>query len=420
MTIVFHQFMEDEKDEFWGPVLKKFYDTHPNIKIDRQWFPYSDITPKQISLAATNQIGDVVTIEVAPLTTDFRSKKILQPLDDYAKADKTWSEKDVPQFFGLESYTQDGKLWGYPCVGHPGGIQHYYNIDYLTKVGAPLPPADIEKGTFDYAKWTLDDLQKILDKGSTKSADGRVETYAISQGKGGEGNVALLRSFGGNYYSDDGTKCLINTPESIAGIEYQAKQYQSGAALPLTVTDSYTTLFPAVRIGIVVNTCIAPNITKLVGDKFKWWVAPPPTGPAKVAGTQISSNGKGMSRITKHPAEAWEVLKMTWSQEFGLGRFLGGLGSPGSRYDVWTDPKFQQLAPSMSVIYKYLVNPETAMPFAGKKLSKWSNPANGSWRECDNAFTEILRQAYDGKKTAKEACDEAYKTVQAIMDKPVA
>ena len=47
----------------------------------------------------------------------------------------------------------------------------------------------------------------------------------------------------------------------------------------------------------------------------------------------------------------------------------------------------------------------------------WSYPINGRFNEADTAMTNILQEVWLGNKKPKEAADEAYKTVQAIMDK---
>ena len=51
--------------------------------------------------------------------------------------DKAWFEQDHPQFWpgNLATYSYQGQQYGFPIVGHPGSIQHYYNVDYLTKKG---------------------------------------------------------------------------------------------------------------------------------------------------------------------------------------------------------------------------------------------------------------------------------------------
>jgi multiple sugar transport system substrate-binding protein len=421
VTIIMHSWLEDPQDTFWGPTIKAFQQAHPTITINRQWFPRADLHTKELALAATGQIGDVVRINVAPLSTELQIKGVLQPLDSYIKGDKAWSDNDQPQFWpgNLATYTIQGQQWGYPMVGHPGAIEHFYNIDYLTKVGAGLPPADVVNKTFDYTKWTLADFTAILAKANTVGSDGRVTTYGLLPSLGGEGTVAVLRAFGGNYYSEDGTKSLINSAESIAGLQFLSDEFnKSKAALPLSSDPApdWTKYFPTGKVGIAVLTAVAGAVTGLVKDSFKWSVAPPPIGPIGKPATQVSSDGIGMSKATKHPLEAFEVIKMVTSKDFGVGRHLAGLGSPGSRYDVWTDPKFKAGEPLLStIIYDNLIDPKKAPP-----LQAWFHPANGRYNETDTAMTNILQDVWLAKKTPKEGADAAYTAVQAILDKPPA
>jgi multiple sugar transport system substrate-binding protein len=417
VTVIFHSLLEDPKDEFWGPLQKKFEAEHPNIKIERQWFPEGEIDAKQLALAATGQIGDLVRARVAPLTTELRIKNVIQPLDQYVKGDKAWFEQDHPQFWpgNIATYSYQGQQYGYPIVGHPGSVQHYYNIDYLTQKGVGLPPADVEKMTFDYSKWKQADLLAIVKNAVTTGGDGRISTYGFQQGVSGEGAVSVLRSFGGNYYSEDGTKSLINTPESIAGLQYLSDFWNTlKVAIPLSASPDYTQTFPTQQVAMFNGTAVAASVDKVVGTKFKWSVAPPPIGPIGKPATQVSSNGITMSKTTKHPAEAWEVMKLTLTKEFGLRRFLAGLGSPGSRYDVWTDPEFKKAVPLLAtVIYDSLIDPKKAPP-----LMPWHHPANGTFKETDAAYLNTLRPIFDGKISAKEGAEAAHKAVQAIMDKP--
>jgi ABC-type glycerol-3-phosphate transport system substrate-binding protein len=106
-----HSWEEDPKDAFWGPTIQQFEQQHSTIKINRQWFPRNDMHTKKLALASTNQIGDVVRINVAPLVTELQLKGVPQALDPHIKADKNWSDNDQPQFWpgNLATYTIQGQ-----------------------------------------------------------------------------------------------------------------------------------------------------------------------------------------------------------------------------------------------------------------------------------------------------------------------
>jgi ABC-type glycerol-3-phosphate transport system substrate-binding protein len=122
-----------------------------------------------------------------------------------------------------------------------------------------------------------------------------------------------------------------------------------------------------------------------------------------------------MSKITKHPQEAWEVVKVYGGKFHGLNRFLVGLGSPGSRDDIWASPEFKAKVPLLvSNIYETMIDPAKAPP-----LRPWNHPANARYNETDTAINNIFQDVWLGNKKPADAANEAQKTIQAIMDKPI-
>lgn len=404
-----HDWAQDPKDEFYGPMFKKLEQEHPNIKIKKEFIPRDDLHTKQLALAATSQIGDVVRINVAVLTPELVNKNVLRSLSPLIKSDKNWYENDHKQFWpgNLKNYEIKGEQWGYPVVGHPGAVQYYTNVDMLTKAGAKLPGAD--------GKWTIEQAIEVF-KAGTRSEGGRITVYGILPNLGGEGTVGVLRAFGGDYYNEEGTKALVGTKESIDGLSYLADLFQKyKVAIPLDAKPDAQQVFPGEKVAVVVSTSgLAGAFGKLVGNKFKWLIYPPPIGPSGKFETQVSSDGIGIAQVSKHPDLAWEVIKLYGSKEFGVKRHLAGLGSPGSRYDVWTDPEFKKARPELAgLIYDTLINPEKAPP-----LRPWNHPANGRYFESDTTINNILQDVWLGNKKPADAAAEAQKAAQAILDKP--
>ncbi len=405
-----HDWAQDEKDEFYGPFWQRFEAANPGVTIKREWFPRADMHVKQLTLAATGQIGDIVRINVAVLTPELVAKGVIQSLSPFIKKDTVWANNDHKQFWpaNIQNYTVKGEQWGYPVVGHPGCLQYYFNVDKLTKAGAKLPGDD--------GKWTLEQALEVYRAG-TKSEGGRITEYGIIPCLGGEGAVGVLRAFGGDYYNEEGTKALVGTPESIAGITWLADLYQKHkVAIPPDLKPNDQELFPAEKVMIVVSTSFRVSIfKKAVAGKFKMLVNPPPIGPSGRFETQVSSDGIAISKTSKYPDEAWQVIKAYGSKEHGVKRFGAGLGSPGSRYDVWTDPEFKRDHPELAgLIYDALINPAKAPP-----MRPWHHPANARWSETDSAINNILMDAWLGVKKPAEAAAEAQKAAQTIMDKPV-
>ena len=129
--------------------IAKFEETHPDIKVEREWFPRAEMHAKQLALAATGQIGDTVRINVAPVVSELQLKGVVRELDSLFASDTQWTGNDQKQFWpgNIRTYTRDGKLWGLPVVGHPGAVQYYINRTMVEKAGLKMPPGD--------GNWTL-------------------------------------------------------------------------------------------------------------------------------------------------------------------------------------------------------------------------------------------------------------------------
>jgi len=277
-----------------------------------------------------------------------------------------------------------------------------------------MPPAD--------GNWSFDDLL-TLSKGLTKSEGGRTTVYGILApiGNAGanEGVVGFLRAFGGDLFDVDGKKCLLNTPESKAGLNALADLYKAGAAYPWQpdIDDQRLELFQSQKIGMAVTTSSAaaawPGQIAKRPEPFGMEVMPNPVGPTGKHATQVSSDGKGISAASKNADKAWIVLSRLYTgQPHGIGRFVAGLGSPGSRFDVWDSAEFREKAPKLANIAKVMVLPPAP------DMLPWHHPANGRFQETEpllaNEFVKVTLGQIDVDKFAEDTT----KQIQAIMDKP--
>jgi ABC-type glycerol-3-phosphate transport system substrate-binding protein len=404
----------DWYDKFIGDWEK----ANPTIKIEREWFPRNEMHAKQLALAATGQIGDTYRINVAPTTAELYLKKVVHDLDSLWKDDADWQAKDQKQFWpgNIKTYTIEGKVWGLPVVGHPGNVDYYINKTMVEKAGLKMPPLD--------GDWTFDDL-KTLAKGLTQSAQGRTTVYGILPGfasvTANEYIVGILRAFGGDVFDPAGKKCLLNTKESIEGLKVIAELYSSGSAYPWSadLDTIRPDLFVGQKVAMTTMTSSAaakggwPTLIEKSPTPFEMIVVPNPVGPTGKHATQVSSDGKGVAAATKNPAQAWRVLSNLFTgQPHGIQRFANGLGSPGSRNDVWDSDEFRATAPLLQPIAKVLVLPP-APP-----MDPWYYPANGRFVEHEPILLNEFVNVTLGKQTVEQYAENVGKQIQDIMDKP--
>jgi ABC-type glycerol-3-phosphate transport system substrate-binding protein len=405
-----------QQGDWYDAFIAKFEDAHPDIKIQQEWFPRNEMHAKQLALAATGQIGDTVRINLAPLVAELQLKGVVRDLNSLYQTDQQWMNNDQKQFWSgnIKTYTRDGKLWGLPIVGHPGAVQYYINRTMVEKAGLKMPAGD---GT-----WTYDDMAALA-KGLTQSAGGRTTVYGVIPPIGdttvNEGMVGFLRAFGGDLFDVNGKQCLLNTPESKAGLKAYADLWTSGSGYPWApdIGEQTPELFQSQQVGMVIQTSFAasswPGQIAKRPQPFEMDVIPNPLGPTGKHATQVSSDGKGVTMASKNPDKAWIVLSQLYTgQRHGIERFTNGLGSPGSRFDVWNSDEFKQKAPKLSNIANVMVLPPAP------DLLPWHYPANGRFAEVDTMLINEWVKVTLGQLDVNKFADDTAKQVQAIMDKP--
>jgi ABC-type glycerol-3-phosphate transport system substrate-binding protein len=405
-----------QQGDWYDGFIAKFEADHPDIQVQREWFPRAEMHAKQLALAATGQIGDTARINLAPLVAEMQLKGVVRDLNSLYEGDQEWVKNDLPQFWkgNLATYTRNGKLWGLPLVGHPGAVQYYVNTTMVQKLGLKMPPAD--------GSWSYDDMLTLA-KGLTKSEGGRTTVYGIippiNDTSCNEGMVSLLRAFGGDLFDADGKQCLLNSDQSKKALSVLAQMYSSGAAFPWQpdIDEQRQELFQSQKVGMVIATSFAasawPGQIAKRPDPFEMDVFPNPLATTGKHATQVSSDGKGVTMASKIPDKAWIVLSQLFTgQRHGIERFTNGLGSPGSRFDVWDSDEFRQAAPKLQNIAKVMVLPPAP------DMLPWNHPANGRFQETEPILLNEFLKVTLGQSDVDTFAESTAKQIQAILDKP--
>ncbi|MGG0240257.1 ABC transporter substrate-binding protein [Bacillus rhizoplanae] len=148
----------------------------------------------QSGFAANNQ--EAIALLGSDVIQEYAKKKLIVPLDQYAKDDKQFNKDDYGKGF-MDQATIDGKLYGIPFYGTTQIF--YYNKKVLAENG--FTPDDLK---------TWEGVEKVAKKVAKRDASGNV-TYAGWMPMWGTSNlIDAVRSAGGNVLSEDGTKVLIN------------------------------------------------------------------------------------------------------------------------------------------------------------------------------------------------------------------
>ena len=105
----------------------------------------------------------------------------------------------------LDSFYLNSRVWGFPCNVASNAI--WYNKDLFDQAGVTYPKDG----------WSWEDLIATAKKLTIAGEGGRYKQFGMYW----DFNMTydLQAQFGGRRFSPDGTKCLIDSPESIAGTQ---------------------------------------------------------------------------------------------------------------------------------------------------------------------------------------------------------
>ncbi len=209
---------------------------------------------------------------------DFATRGLILNINDLATATDGFSVEDFyagPMYHltynpeGAKFGADSGALWGLPRDVSTFAL--YLNMDLINEAGAPDPRELAANGEWDWDAF-LDVAQK------TRALGSDVYGYGASAWWGPYG--VWLNAAGGGFFNEDRTACALNTPESLAGLDFQRSLYQDfDVATPYGEDPEPT--FRAGKVAMFQNGRWATPGVRTV--EFEWDVVELPDGPSGTA-----------------------------------------------------------------------------------------------------------------------------------------
>jgi multiple sugar transport system substrate-binding protein len=379
-------------EQFVHRYSAEFSQANPNVKVDIEEYPSSDYWTKMLTLHASDQLGDLAYgWNSQGHLASWAYKGLARALDDLVKADKY----DLGQFYpgAIEADRWEGRLWALPTVGHPGEVTLFYNQNLLDAAGIKYPDLT----------WKPDDLVDAARRLTRPDAG----VWGYGWGRSYFQVVIRLRAFGGDFLSPDGKTATLNTTAAKAALQWEYDMIGRHRVAPSPA--EMASAGQGFQDGTVAlyNSNVATVTTwrKPIGERFKWAATLFPPGPSGKRGTALHTNTMHVLRPTKHPREAWELLKLLASHEVGVQKILMESGSPGGRPDVWNDPRLHAYEPWYKI---------------GAGLMAEARPAlvasNLRTPEVTTAMVDSLVDVWNAKVSPATGADQTTQVMQAILD----
>lgn len=352
-----------------------FMKKNPNIKIE--WVDIGkDRYQKTLTLISGGEPPDIFYTNewVAPLA----QKGVLKPLDELIKGDPSFK---LDEFYPsvIDSLKYEGKLYALPQELSP--VLVYYNKDLFDKAGVSYPSAN----------WTQEEFLAA----AKKLTDPAKKQYGFTLVNNVHNWGGLLIRNGGNLFSGDLKKSGYSAAEALKSLQVIKQIAVDDHSSPNTAELASTgqgadALFRNQQTAMAMAGLWWLPPFKADPLKFKWDVAMAPKGLNQ--NTKAGVLNWAMSAKTKHPKEAWEVMKFFEGHE---GMMIV------AKYNMALPASKDKEANQMIINSKFPDNVKAFVDSAPLiNMDEFRHP---KWSELNTAVKEQVDLLMLGKQTAEVA-----------------
>ena len=285
----------------WKEAIKSFTDKYPGIKVSLESDPYKGYEAKILTQMAGGVPPDIIEGS-QHMFFRFQKKGILLNLAPLIKEDKNFSLSD---FFpeAIEPFIFDGKIHSIPfCLDLYNCL--FYNKDLFRELGLPFPKDN----------WTWDEFVKVAQKLTLIDEKGRVKRYGFTTWHWGN----FVYSNGGRVVDNirNPRRLTLDESEAKEAIQFFIDLIHKYKVMPppYSMERSGPEMFMTGQVGMCSSGIGIIGILKDI-KSFDWDMTRLPKGPkAKHSAGSMGYVGFGISEETKHPKEAYKLLKFLTSE----------------------------------------------------------------------------------------------------------
>lgn len=327
----------------------------------------------------------------AGYTKQLASKGVFAQIEPLARADKFALTDYYPNALAEASW--EGKLWSLPHITEPGQIGLMWNRNLFGATAARTPGMD----------WTYDTMRTVATEVSKGPNDAR-EHYGYAGAFGYLGFLPVLRAFGGDLLSPDGTRCVLDSPQALAAVQWQHDMIQRRMATP-PPGGAPQGGFSSGRIAMQSIWPVAIKGTPIqLGGRFEVASTLLPKGPTGERGSMLNSHTMGVTKTTKYPEEAWAWVKWTCGKDYAIHRVLAGNGGPVGRPDVWRNEQVLREIPEWKEWADLM-----------DKAKPNYVPANLRGQDVEEAFDTHMGRVWRGEIAPADGVKQATVAVQEVL-----
>lgn len=382
------------EDEAWAPVFQAFNESHPDI--EARYMPLGGgygpeyLQNLQTRIAADNA-PDVFFI-LDGYVAGFAERNVIDPLDEYVQN----AQIDLDSYYAahIDGLRYNDLLWGLPRDGAPTAT--FYNADVFDEAGVDYPD-----GT-----WTWETYLEAALELTQRDADGRAIVLGANRGEW----VNWVWQAGGDVFNEDRTRCLLNEPEAIAGLQFvqdlvithqvapSAQDLADQEQLDMFLSGRLATLFAA-----------RGSLGAICESDFRFNAAIVPTGEVRMART--NDGPTALWSGSRNKEAAFELLAFICSEE---GQRLK-IKDTGFAFPSWRSLTDEDWYSDFQCGQSVGTGINTA--FQEQIEEGWVQtwPVHPRWPEIATEINREIDALFLGEKTAEQVGNDAAAAVDQIL-----
>jgi multiple sugar transport system substrate-binding protein len=386
--------------------VKAFEKQHPDVQIKCIRVPPADYAPKLLTMVAGGITPDVFLAHPV-LAPEFWNKKVIYSITELIAEDPELNWEDIMFKKDITGKVYNGEVIGFSnaCAA----CSYFYNKDAFQKAGLPDPSSLYyqKKWDWDAFRASCPKLSKDLD------GDGIIDEYAISY-SGWPNWWSLFTNTGADMYNEEGTKCTLDTPETIQALQFLVDEAKNQWCPPPQVDPQETGMtFQTGKIAMHPNWVYNIFSEHFQNLPFDWGVVMPPFGPR---GPKYAAAGGGSTICIARTAEnkdlAYKFIKCVISTETFLATLIRepeALTMP-TKYSQLKLPEYREAVRQGGYDLKMVLD----IWEQGSENGDPNNSVAGAFGY--GVWLREIANAARGIKTAEQACKDAAREIQVRID----
>jgi len=393
VTIEFAVWAQPYELEMEKKYLAVFAEKYPNINVEHTTAPFRPHHEKLQVRVAGGDPPDVMTLSELAIT-NYVTRGVLKDLTPNFQKDNISTDIFIDAAISYMTSRgephairhKEGRIYGMPTWNSPCTLS--YNIDRFR-----------ERGVTYNEKWDWPEYRATLLKlSSDDDGDGKMDKFGGPRfdGLGGAIPWSFIYANGGTWVNEDATEATINSSETVEAYQFLFDLALKDRSTPKVAEIpglSYTQQFTTGRVATIWSHPWGLEAFK--DAPFQWDVGLPPVRKGRQV-VEFETVAFSVSKDTKHPEEAWTLVKFLGIDPDCLEIMLEYGVLPSTKDATITDPKMKKFQRAMG----FGVAPDFIAEYP----------------EMEDIIASEIEALFAGTKSASEAMNSAKQKIDAILD----